>query len=267
MSSLKEIWGQPLRIAAFIGLSFVVILLCTPFVRAQQQQQQNSQDMQDMQDMPEMDMHQPMVAETPAMLAKRVADKKESEFNHHLAGFLLVIAGIFLLAQERLAGRWPWARYVWPACFLIAGIYLLLFSDTEMWPIGPQTPWFAIRNNPEDLQHKVFSLILLGLGGIELQRARGRLKSAWAAWAFPVLGMVGAVMLLFHHHSAGMNGAHHMDVMMHIQEEHRGFAATGGGIALTKGLSEAHTDWQEFFKKTWPTLMIVLGVLLMVYTE
>jgi hypothetical protein len=82
-----------------------------------------------------------------------------------------------------------------------------------------------------------------------------------------VVGTFGAVLLLFHHHAAGMHGAHHMETMEHIQNQHRAFAATSGGIALTKGLSELHTNWQEIFQKIWPLLMIALGVLLIMYTE
>jgi putative copper resistance protein D len=206
--------------------------------------------------------------ETPAEQAKALADKRESEFNHHLAGFLVIVAGIFLLAQDRFAKRWPGVRYVWPCCFLLAGVYLALFSDTEIWPMGPQTLWFAIHNNPEDLQHKVFALILLFLGAIELLRAQGKLKSMWSAWAFPVLGMVGAILLLFHHHSAGMmHGAHHMETMNHIKAEHLGFSITGGGIALMNGLAAVRGPGQRVFAKIWPSLMIVLGILLMFYTE
>jgi putative copper resistance protein D len=150
---------------------------------------------------------------------------------------------------------------------LAAGIFLLIFSDTEIWPFGSQTPWYAITHNPEDLEHKTFALILLALGTIELLRARGRLRSLWSAWAFPVVGMIGAVMLLFHHHTAGMHGAHHMETMEHIQNQHHAFAAAGGGVALTKGLAEVQTTWQQAFQKMWPTLLIVLGVLLMMYTE
>ena len=31
--------------------------------------------------------------------AKLLADKKESEFNHHLAGFFVILAGVFILAE------------------------------------------------------------------------------------------------------------------------------------------------------------------------
>jgi copper resistance protein D len=266
MGFSEDIRKRKMRTAALLAVVLAAFFLWTPFLAAQQN---NAPDAPAMQDMPGMDMSGGAMSmqETPAQQAKHLADKRESEFNHHLAGFLVIVAGVFLLAQDRLSKRWPGVRYVWPSCFLLAGVYLALFSDTEIWPVGNQTLWFAIRNNPEDLQHKVFALILLFLGTVELQRARGKLKSVWAAWAFPVLGMAGAILLLFHHHSAGMHGAHHMEVMGHIKAEHLGFSVVGGGVALTKGISEIPGSWQGVFKKVWPTLMIVLGILLMLYTE
>lgn len=228
-------------------------------------------DSGDQQDMPGMQMHDDgataAAEESPAQIAKRLADKRESEFNHRLAGFLILLAGVFILAQDRLTARWPGVRLVWPSCFLLAGFFLLLFSDTEIWPIGPQTPWFAITHNPEDLQHKAFSLILLFLGYVELQRARGRFKAPWLAWIFPVLSVGGAILLLFHQHGAGMHGPNHMAVMEHIQNQHRAFAATGVGIAMSKRLSDMDLPSYRFFSKLCPLLMIVLGILLIFYTE
>src|SRR5262249_55214195 len=54
---------------------------------------------------------------TPAMEAKLLADKKESEFNHHLAGFLVALGGVFMFFQGGLAGKSPALKYLWPACF------------------------------------------------------------------------------------------------------------------------------------------------------
>ena len=61
-----------------------------------------------------MNMGTPEDEPSPEKLA---ADKRESEFNHHLAGFFVVLAGIFILAQDRLSARWPKVRYAWPVCF------------------------------------------------------------------------------------------------------------------------------------------------------
>lgn len=194
-------------------------------------------------------------------------DKKESEFNHHLAGFFVILAGFFLLAEDALRQRWPAFRFAWPACFLACGLFLLIFSDTELWPFGPQSWWYGLTHNLEDLQHKAFAALLLTLGTLEIQRVRGVVKSAWAAWAFPLLAVLGSVMLLFHEHHSGAHGADHMLVMRRVQAEHLNFAIAGGGIGVVKGMSELHTRWKPIFTKSWPLLLIVLGVFLMRYTE
>src|SRR6266478_5738294 len=202
-----------------------------------------------------------------AQQRKLLADKKESEFNHHLAGFFVILAGIFILGGDTLNRRWSFLRFAWPACFLVCGLFLLVYSDTELWPFGPQSWWYGLTHNLEDLQHKTFAVILLTLGALEIQRARGVLKTAWAAWIFPALAIFGSVMLLFHEHHSGMHGVDHMTVMKRIQSEHLGFAIVGGGVGVVKGLSELRTRWQAVFLKSWPLLLIILGVLLMRYTE
>ncbi|HEX8816655.1 MAG TPA: hypothetical protein VF753_14245 [Terriglobales bacterium] len=192
--------------------------------------------------------------------------QRESERNHHLSGLLLVLAGLLILAHN-LWGRFAAVKYLWPACFLASGLFLLIYSDTELWPFGPK-PWIGgTLTNMEVLQHKIFAVLLLGLGIIELQRARGKLTAAWSGWVFPVVAMAGSVMLLFHEHHAGMHGPNHMAVMARIQSEHLSFAIAGFGIGLTKGMSELNTKSMTIFGKLWPLLLIVLGVLLMLYTE
>jgi hypothetical protein len=64
-----------------------------------------------------------------------------------------------------------------------------------------------------------------------------------------------------------MHGADHMTVMARIQAEHLNFAIAGCGIGVVKGLSELRTRWQRVFLKSWPLLLIVLGVLLLRYVE
>jgi len=184
-----------------------------------------------------------------------------------VAGFFVVFAGIFILAESKLAKRWPLVRFAWPMCFVAAGLFVLVFSDTEMWPFGSQTPWHAITHEAEVLQHKIFSSILLAVGYVQFQRARGRCKARWATWLFPVAGVAGAILLLFHVHNGDMHAPHAMETMEHIQTQHRWFAAAGVGAALANGFAETPQRWQKFFGKAWPTLLIVLGVLLMRYTE
>jgi hypothetical protein len=241
-----------------ISLYVFLVFLFAPLAQCQQQ---------DMDSMPGMNMSATAAPEDPAQAAKRLADKRESEFNHHLAGVLVAFAGIFILAQDPLAKRWPLVRYAWPVCFFAAGLFLLIFSDTEIWPFGPQSPWYAITHNTEDLQHKIFAVILLAVGYVEFQRARGRLTAPWAAWFFPVVGAAGAILLLFHVHGGDMQAPHAMESLERIQMQHRWFAATGFGIAIANGLAETPQRWQQYFRKIWPALLIVLGALLTQYTE
>jgi hypothetical protein len=243
---------------AAVLLAFFLLLLFTTLAFSQEH---------DMNSMPGMNMNAPAAPDDPAQAAKHQADKQESEFNHRLAGILVVVAGIFIFSESYFGKRWSLVRYVWPMCFLAAGLFLLVFSDTEIWPFGPQTPWYALTHNLEDLQHKIFSIILLAIGYVELQRARGKLLAPWATWFFPLAGVTGAILLLFHVHGGDMHSPHAMETMEHIQKQHRWFAATGLGVALTNGLAGTPQKWQQLFKKAWPLLLIVLGVLLTRYTE
>jgi hypothetical protein len=199
--------------------------------------------------------------------AKILADKKESEFNHHLAGFFVVLAAVFILFQSMLISRWPAVKYVWPACFLLAGIFVLVWSDTELWPFGHRQWLEALRNNPEVLQHKTFAVLLLVLGAIEWQRARGVLTAVWSAWVFPAVAVIGSVILIFHHHEGGMVGEHHMETMARIQSQHMSYTLSGLMIGLVKGLSELKLPLRMFWSKLWPLIMAVLGVMLMFYHE
>lgn len=199
--------------------------------------------------------------------AKVLADKKESEFNHHLAGFFVMLAGLIILFQPNLKRRWPAVKYVWPACFLLAGLFVFVWSDTELWPFGHRQWLEALQNNREVLQHKTFAVLLLVVGVIEWQKARGALTAAWTKWVFPVIAIVGSVLLIFHQHEGGMVGEHHMETMARIQTQHMSYLACGLGIGLANGLSGVNTRLNGIFGRIWPVLMVMLGVLLMFYRE
>lgn len=256
-----EPYWRKIALAA-LPLAFSLMLF-VPNVRSQEQPMEHH-DHEGM----SMPMDQPTDAAAQArMQAKLLADKRESEFNHHLAGFFVIVAGVFMLFQGEFDKRWKGTKYVWPATFLASGMFLLVWSDTELWPFGHRQWLEALQNNREVLQHKTFAVLLLALGIIEWLRTSGKLKAAWSAWVFPVVAIGGSILLLFHEHEGGMHGANHMAVMARIQSEHLSFAIAGFGIGLAKGLSETKSSWRGFFVRLWPLLMIVLGVLLMFYKE
>jgi copper resistance protein D len=247
-------------LAEAVILSVIVFFLLAPqlVLRAQ------DDAMHGMHDGMSMPMDSPIDTATQAAL---LAWKRESEFNHHLAGLLVLVAGLLILADGSIRQRWAIGRHVWPICFLVSGVFLLIFSDTELWPFGEQSWYFGLTHHKEVLQHKVFAVLLLAVGVIELQRARGVLKGRWAGWVFPIVASAGSLLLLFHDHQGGMTGPNHMELMHRIQSQHISFSVTGLGIALSKGLAETPFEWRPFFERLFPTLLVVLGALLMVYVE
>ena len=91
--------------------------------------------------------------------------------------FFLLLAGVFFLAEGDLKEHWPITRFAWPACFLLSGIFVMIFSDTELWPFGRHQWLHTMAVDSEVLQHKLFALILLGHGRLA-DATRGPATSA-----------------------------------------------------------------------------------------
>lgn len=238
--------------------SILIVLALAQLVLAQHQHQMESHNMV-------------MGAVSPDVQAAQAKHDQESrdfsEFNHRMAGLFLLLIGVVVLAHKPIERRWPAGRYAWPVFLLLPGLYLLFLSDPESWPIGSQSLYYVITVNHQVFQHKLFSLLLLALGAFEFERVRGSIAAAWSALLFPLLAMGGSVLLLFHAHPPGGHTPQMMLSMMHIEQQHLRFAFVGALIAGSKGLSEMDWRGRRFFIYAWPALMIVLGVLLMMYTE
>ena len=132
-------------------------------------------------------------------VAEQDPDKPASELNHHLAGYALIAIGALVIAGYSSEKLRP-LQLVWPFLFVAAGLFLAAWSDAEIWPRGNLSWRFLIHHDPEARLHKIYALLLILLGIIEYLRARAKLNRFWRAWAFPLLALVGAVLLLFHDH-------------------------------------------------------------------
>src|SRR5262249_52165468 len=82
----------------------------------------------------------------PATQAKLLADSNESEYNHHLAGFFLRVRSGFTMF-ETVPVKKSLLQCLSPVFYLLARIFVLVWSDTERWPFGPHN-WL------EKLQHE-----------------------------------------------------------------------------------------------------------------
>jgi len=128
-------------------------------------------------------------------------NKGPSELNHHIAGWALIGVGLLPLASL-LFPHCRTHRYIWPALLVLAGLFLALWSDREIWPRGNLSWSWLFRHDAEARQHKIYSVLLAAIGIVEYVRISGMLPRSWKMWAFPVLAVVGAGMLLIHDHAS-----------------------------------------------------------------
>jgi len=136
------------------------------------------------------------------------AEKAWSEYNHHWAGLIVLIAGLLALFSRRRTMRW--ARF-WPLSFAGLAVFILLRADPENWPLGPRPFWQSFAA-PDVLQHRIGALLIVVFAAFECAVQAGKLRARWATYVFPAMCALGAALLLTHEHSAGpmrsIGGAH-----------------------------------------------------------
>jgi hypothetical protein len=198
---------------------------------------------------------------SPESAAGRLADARVSEFNHRLEGFILFLASIFVLAEESLAKRWSSASYVWPMCLLAAGMFVLALVPQRFGLLVLRHHGMHLATVSRIFNTKVLLQFFLRWG------TSGDSRKFCLLCFSQSLPLRGQSCWLFHVHGGDMSAPDAAKIMRHIENQHRWFAATGLGIAVTKGLAEIPQRWQQVLKRTWPVLLIILGILLMAYTE
>jgi hypothetical protein len=188
-----------------------------------------------------------------------------SETNHHLAGLMVLLMG---LAEASHAMRLPsmtWARLLLPSAMLAVGVFLTIWSDHEAWPVGRlgfvETVW---GQDQEIIQHKIYGLLALAVGSVELFRRLGRMRhTAWVA-PLPLMAIVGGLMLFGHSH-----GAHPSAYKIAVHH------AVMGTMAVTAGSSKLISSWihrgsasvPSKWEWLWAGLIVLIAMQLLMYSE
>ncbi len=187
------------------------------------------------------------------------AEKAYSEFNHHLSGaFLLFMGGLLAVdAAGLIRGRW---MLLWPIALLLLGAYLVVWSDPEVWPIGP-VGFFDALAEAETLQHKLYAVVLLALGSLEWARVKGR-PLRWGSHVFS--GILLFAGLLMFHHSLLMAHNHQSPKLLPNHLLIGAPTIGAGGVKLA-----GERQWMKWRHAglLWPASVLLLGALLVVYTE
>ena len=185
-----------------------------------------------------------------------------SEFNHHLAGVFVLLIGLSELRGGLGVAMLAWSRFLLPLAMLGAGGFLMIWSDHEAWPIGYKS--FAetyFSDDWETIQHKLYAILLLGVGAIEFLRRVGRIGRMVWGMPLPVFALIGGVMLFLHSH-----GTHPSAHKIAIHHAVMGTTALVAGLCkITAGIKrqKGRSPWGI----AWAVLVLLIGVELLLYTE
>ena len=199
-----------------------------------------------------------------------------STFNHRVAGWYLALWGFTALIAGLQGPPGTWWRFAPPMVLLGLVQFLFFRNDPEAWPVGPMGFWASMQG--EDLQHRVFLLLLLLMTVIELLRAANRLPSFLAKYSMAILAALGGVYLLFHKHGGGdMTAMSHttndpamqqmMTSMNTVLHEHMWFSILGFGVASGRLLGDAGILKGRWASTLWTVFAIALGAYMIRYVE
>jgi putative copper resistance protein D len=189
-----------------------------------------------------------------------------SEFNHRIFAALILLIGLSELQAAFVVRSRSWTQFVLPPAMLVAGGYLLAWSDHDAWPIGSLsfTQTF-FGGDWEILQHKLFALPLLGVGTIEGVRWYANRKAL--AWTLPVpiLAIVGGLMLFFHQH--GSHPGSHSIMMHHLLMGSTAIAAGSSRLATSGVIGGSFSKKQWAWRLAWPGLLLLIALQLWMYRD
>ena len=193
---------------------------------------------------------------------QNLVDSAWSDYNHHWAGLIVLVMGLVALVAR--TGRVPLARN-WPLLFIGLAVFLFFRADPEAWPLGHNRTFWESWLNPEDLQHRMFVLMIIVFAIFEWRVQTGRVARETPALVFPAVCLLGGAALLTHSHSFG-----------DVKEEL--FAGLSHLPIAVLGVLAGWSRWLELrlpsgdraksaLSWIWPVCFALIGAILLNYRE
>jgi len=183
----------------------------------------------------------------------------ESESNHHWMGVVVLAMGVLALLAR--TGKARWAEY-WPLLLVFIAVFIVLFADTECWPIGWKSMG-ACFADPEVFQHRMAALVCVAFAVFELRvRQRKKGNDPWAM-VFPLMCALGGAVLLTHQHAISNVKENSLVELSHVP---MGVLAVFAGWArwLELRLPEENRAIPSWI---WPACFVLIGAGLLNYRE
>lgn len=186
-----------------------------------------------------------------------------SEYNHHWAGLIVLLAG--LLAMLGRSDRFRWARH-WPLVFLGLAVFLFFRADPEAWPLGPRGFWDSFYN-PEDLEHRLYILLIVSFVAFEWSVQTHRVVSQKAALVFPAVCALGGALLLTHNHTLGNVKEELLTEMSHTAIAICAVFAGWSRWLEVRTPKNASGSARRIAASVWPVCLMLIGLILLNYRE
>lgn len=169
---------------------------------------------------------------------------------HKLAAALILAFVIPMFAKElgKLAGRWP--SYLLPVGLI--GFALFLILDPIVFHGG--------SFGAEGLQHQIQGAVMLGVGVVELVRARGKLQRLGFALLLPAAIIGIGLLFVFHSQHGGGDMAAQL-------AQHRILGATVVWVGVIKATDAFYAGRERWAAVGWLILLVAVALQLFLYVE
>ena len=188
-----------------------------------------------------------------------------SEKMHHIFGWMTFVLGVLLIVDAVSPKAGERLRKVGPLLLLCGGAYLMIFSDTDSWPLSHLRP----VTDKEVLMHKTYAalLLLVGLRGIWRRRGAAPPSRQLQNRTMAIFALVGGALLFTHVHSGAAYG--NVAVGVYIHHTVMGFVALAiGGVKFLDDALTKDSKLRRFgFRWLYPALMLLESCLLINYNE
>lgn len=207
---------------------------------------------------------------------------------HHIFGWMVLLLGGMLLADMVSPALGERLRRLSPFLLLAGGVFLMIYSDQDAWPLYHIKPYRSIWDK-EVLMHKTYATLMLIVGLAQLRQLLKRRGEAANRKQYSrymaVFALVGGALLFTHVHS----GAPYANVAAGVYIHHTvmGFVALCIGAvkliedtllqrrerleARAAGQPPLHEISQRRLQMglawAYPCLMLTIAVLLINYNE
>ncbi len=191
-------------------------------------------------------------------------NKDEIEYSgmmHHVFGWLTLGLALWQAYQHFDLPGQERARALGPIMLTGGGIFLMICSDWDAWPLGNTLP----ITDPEVLFHKILATIMIFFGiGMNLARRRpkGEINSL-QSHLLAILALVGGGMLFTHVHT----GAPFSQTAMGVYVQHFAVGCLALACGGVKMLETVKPGYKKVWDRCWILLLVVIAINLIWYVE